>query len=260
MGRWFKRGSAPPEPMPPIAFARLVTELLSARMGGRPFDQIEDLTVCSGDLILGLDSLYDTYRSDIVDLERVVDDWLEMVTSTVGEAESGPVLVPLLRPLRTVVDSGAAHRTFAGGLALCLGDEADVGFDGHRVCRIHTTPMRPESFDLMLQLGIAELKSRFPKADAEAAGLGSRMVLQIGSGEGWESSFLLLREFRAWAQRQIGGETYFAVPRTGSVVVFGKAGLESGPRSALRGWAEGEDALSDHMFWELTGAVLSEPL
>lgn len=246
--------------MPPIAFARLVGELLSARMNGRPFDQIDDLTIASGDLVLGLDDLYEDYRCDIGDLQSIVDSYIAMVDDQMAVADSGPLLIPLIRTLGTVLNMGVTYKPFSGGLAVCLGEESDDADGQRHVTSIHEAKIAPHAFDLLYQVGMNELRSRFPKAEAEAAGRGGSMLLQVGAGEGWESSFLLLREFRAWATKQIGGETYFAIPRSGSVVAFGTRGLEAGPRNAIAGWVDGDDALSDQLFWEETGGICSEPL
>lgn len=260
MGRWFKRGESPPQPMPPIAFSRLVGELLSARLDGRPFDQVEDLTIASGDLVFGLDALYEEYRCDIGALQETVDEWIETVSGSLVEAGSGPILIPLIRTLETALDSKVAFRPLAGGLAVCLGDEHEESIDGPKAYQLRGHDMNSAAFDVSFQMGMTELRARFPKTEAEAAGSGSSLLLQIGAGEGWESSLVLLREFRAWARKQLGGPAYYAIPRTGSVLVFGERGLESGPRSAMREWATGDDSLSDQVFWESSGGLCAEPL
>lgn len=260
MGRWFKRGESPPQPMPPIAFSRLVGELLSARMDGRPFDQIEDLTIASGDLVFGLDALYENYRCDIGALQETVDKWIETVSGSVDEANSGPILIPLIRPLDAALNSKVAFRPLAGGLAVCLGEECEEEIDGPKSYHLRGHDMSTAAYDVSFQLGITELRARFPKTEAEAAGTGDSLLIQIGAGEGWESSLLLLREFRAWARKQLGGPPYFAIPRTGSVLVFGERGLEPGPRSAMREWVTGDDSLSDQVFWESSGGLCAEPL
>lgn len=260
MGRWFKRGDSPPQPMPPIAFSRLVGELLSARMGGRPFDQIEDLTIASGDLVFGLDALYEDYRCDTGAIEETVDAWIETVSGSVSEAESGPILIPLVRRLETALDAKVAFRPLSGGLAVCLGEETELSIEGPKSYRLSGSEMSTAAFDVNFQIGMTDLRARFPKTEAEAAGSGESLLLQIGAGEGWESSLILLREFRAWARKQVGGPAYYAMPRTGSVLVFGERGLDSGPRTAMREWAVGEDSLSDQVFWEASGGLCAEPL
>lgn len=229
-------------------------------MGGRPFDQIDDLTIASGDLVFGLDALYEEYRCDIAAVQEIVDSWIATVSDSVVEAEAGPALVPLVRPLHVALDARVPFRPLPGSLAACLAEEIEEFPDTQKDYRLTGEDFTSEAFDVNFQMSMTALRARFPKTEAEAAGTGDSLLLQVGAGEGWESSLILLREFRAWARRQVGGPAYYAMPRTGSILVFGERGLEPGPRSAMREWAVGEDALSDQVFWEVAGGLCAEPL